>query len=80
LQCEVYLGPQEDQKPGIKEVTDGDNIKIGSIELEFILTPGLSADCLAVALKENGEAKFLFPSELFLLNDVTKPDNTLPKA
>jgi len=47
---------------------------LGAIEIEFILTPGLSLDNLAIALKIDGEKKFLFPSELLLLNEITKPD------
>ena len=59
--------------------TDGQNITLGAIELEITLTPGLTPDCLAIILKEDGVAKFLFPSELLLLHEVTKPDSTMPK-
>ena len=53
---------------------DGDNVRIGSLEVELRETPGHSPDSLSFLVRENGEPMAIFTGDLLFVNDVGRPD------
>jgi hydroxyacylglutathione hydrolase len=53
---------------------DGDRIKLGSVEVELLETPGHSPDSLSFLARENGRPIALFTGDLLFVNDVGRPD------
>jgi hydroxyacylglutathione hydrolase len=56
------------------DAKDGDRVKLGSIELEVLETPGHSPDSLSFLVRENGEPTVIFTGDLLFVNDVGRPD------
>lgn len=53
---------------------DGDRIRIGSIEVEMLETPGHSPDSLSFLVREGGQPSLVFTGDLLFVNDVGRPD------
>ncbi len=53
---------------------DGDRIKIGSLDLELLATPGHSPDSLSFLVREKEQPIALFTGDLLFVNDVGRPD------
>ena len=53
---------------------DGDRVKVGSLEVELLETPGHSPDSLSFLVRENGEPIAIFTGDLLFVGDVGRPD------
>jgi glyoxylase-like metal-dependent hydrolase (beta-lactamase superfamily II)/rhodanese-related sulfurtransferase len=53
---------------------DGMRIKLGSLELELLETPGHSPDSLSFLVREGNKPVALFTGDLLFVNDVGRPD------
>ncbi|MGH8094550.1 MAG: MBL fold metallo-hydrolase, partial [Chthoniobacterales bacterium] len=53
---------------------DGDRVKIGSLEVELIETPGHSPDSLSFLVREGGKPAAIFTGDLLFVGDVGRPD------
>ena len=53
---------------------DGDRVKIGSLEIELLETPGHSPDSFSFLVRENGQPTTVFTGDLLFVNDVGRPD------
>jgi glyoxylase-like metal-dependent hydrolase (beta-lactamase superfamily II)/rhodanese-related sulfurtransferase len=53
---------------------DGRHVKVGSLDVELLETPGHSPDSLSFLVRENGEPVAVFTGDLLFVNDVGRPD------
>ncbi|MEO8440516.1 MAG: MBL fold metallo-hydrolase [Spartobacteria bacterium] len=53
---------------------DGERVKVGSLEVELLETPGHSPDSLSFLVRENGQPTAVFTGDLLFVNDVGRPD------
>ena len=53
---------------------DGDRVKIGSLEVELLETPGHSPDSLSFLVHEDGKPTTIFTGDLLFVGDVGRPD------
>jgi glyoxylase-like metal-dependent hydrolase (beta-lactamase superfamily II) len=53
---------------------DGERVKIGSLEVELLETPGHSPDSFSFLVRENGQPATVFTGDLLFVNDVGRPD------
>jgi glyoxylase-like metal-dependent hydrolase (beta-lactamase superfamily II)/rhodanese-related sulfurtransferase len=53
---------------------DGQRIKVGSLEVEMLETPGHSPDSLSFLVREGGKPTVVFTGDLLFVNDVGRPD------
>ncbi len=53
---------------------DGDRIRVGSLEIEMLETPGHSPDSLSFLVREAGQPVAVFTGDLLFVNDVGRPD------
>ena len=53
---------------------DGARVKIGSLEVELLETPGHSPDSFSFLVLENGQPTTVFTGDLLFVNDVGRPD------
>lgn len=53
---------------------DGERVRVGSLEVELLETPGHSPDSLSFLVRENGRATTVFTGDLLFVNDVGRPD------
>lgn len=53
---------------------DGQRIRIGSLEIEILETPGHSPDSLSFLVREGGQPVLVFTGDLLFVNDVGRPD------
>ena len=53
---------------------DGDRVKVGSLEVELLETPGHSPDSLSFLVRENREPIAIFTGDLLFVGDVGRPD------
>jgi len=53
---------------------DGEFVKLGSLEVELLETPGHSPDSLSFLVRENGQPTAVFTGDLLFVNDVGRPD------
>lgn len=53
---------------------DGHRVKIGSLEVELLETPGHSPDSLSFLIHEDGRPTTIFTGDLLFVNDVGRPD------
>lgn len=53
---------------------DGDVLKLGSVELHAMNTPGHSPDSISILLTENGNQMALFSGDTLFVGDVGRPD------
>jgi len=57
---------------------DGEKVKLGSLEVELLETPGHSPDSLSFLVRENGRPVVVFTGDLLFVNDVGNVITTLP--
>ena len=55
-------------------VRDGQRIRVGSLEIEMLETPGHSPDSLSFLVRESGQPTVIFTGDLLFVNDVGRPD------
>ncbi len=72
--AKIYLSHHAPAKYEHVAAHDGDRLKIGSLELELLETPGHSPDSLSFLVRENGRPTVLFTGDLLFVNDVGRPD------
>ncbi len=53
---------------------DGQQVKIGSLDVELLETPGHSPDSLSFLVRQNREPVAIFTGDLLFVNDVGRPD------
>src|SRR5688572_11407274 len=53
---------------------DGQRIRIGSLEVEMLETPGHSPDSLSFLVREAGQPILVFTGDLLFVSDVGRPD------
>ena len=53
---------------------DGQRIRVGSLEIEVLETPGHSPDSLSFFVRESGQPTTLFTGDLLFVDDVGRPD------
>ncbi len=53
---------------------DGQHIRIGSLDVEMLETPGHSPDSLSFLVRESGQPTVIFTGDLLFVNDVGRPD------
>jgi glyoxylase-like metal-dependent hydrolase (beta-lactamase superfamily II)/rhodanese-related sulfurtransferase len=53
---------------------DGERIRVGSLEIEMLETPGHSPDSLSFLVREGGQPTVIFTGDLLFVNDVGRPD------
>jgi len=72
--AKVYLSHLAPAKYDRVAAKDGDRIKLGSLDVELLETPGHSPDSLSFLVRENGRPVALFTGDLLFVNDVGRPD------
>jgi len=53
---------------------DGQRIRVGSLEVEMMETPGHSPDSLSFLVRAGGQPALVFTGDLLFVNDVGRPD------
>jgi glyoxylase-like metal-dependent hydrolase (beta-lactamase superfamily II)/rhodanese-related sulfurtransferase len=66
-----HLAPVNYEHAAVK---DGDRVRVGSLEVELLETPGHSPDSLSFLIRENGQPTVIFTGDLLFVNDVGRPD------
>ena len=72
--AKVYVSHLAPAKYEHVAAKDGDRIKLGSLEVEFLETPGHSPDSLSFLVRENVRPIAIFTGDLLFVNDVGRPD------
>ena len=72
--AKVYVSHLAPAKYEHVPAKDGDRIRIGSLEVELLETPGHSPDSLSFLVHENGGPTVIFTGDLLFVNDVGRPD------
>lgn len=72
--AKIYLSHVAPAKYERVAARDGEKVKIGSLEVELLETPGHSPDSLSFLVRENGQPVALFTGDLLFVNDVGRPD------
>jgi hydroxyacylglutathione hydrolase len=70
----VYVSHLAPAKYAHVAARDGDRIKLGSLEVELLETPGHSPDSLSFLVRENARPLAIFTGDLLFVNDVGRPD------
>ena len=72
--AKVYVSHLAPAKYQHVDGKDGDRIKLGSVEVELLETPGHSPDSLSFLVREKGAPIAIFTGDLLFVNDVGRPD------
>src|SRR5580765_2626834 len=72
--AKIYVSHLAPTKYKRVSVRDGDIIRIGSLEIQAIETPGHSPDSLSFLVKENGKPLSVFTGDTLFVGDVGRPD------
>ncbi len=72
--AQVYVSRLAPAKYEHVAAKDGDRLKIGSLEVELLETPGHSPDSLSFLVRENDRPTAIFTGDLLFVNDVGRPD------
>ena len=72
--AKIYVSHLAPAKYDRVEAEDGDRIKIGSLEVELLETPGHSPDSLSFLVREKDQPIAIFTGDLLFVNDVGRPD------
>ena len=72
--AKIYVSHLAPAKYQHVDARDGDRVKLGSIEVELLETPGHSPDSLSFLVRENGKPTAIFTGDLLFVNDVGRPD------
>lgn len=66
-----YLAPAKYKRTALR---DGEIVRIGSLEMEAMETPGHSPDSLSFLVKENGKPVSVYTGDTLFVGDVGRPD------
>src|SRR5436305_5543369 len=66
-----HLAPAKYQREAIR---DGEVIRVGSLEIQAMETPGHSPDSLSFLVKEKGKPNSVFTGDTLFVGDVGRPD------
>jgi hydroxyacylglutathione hydrolase len=72
--AEIVYGSKANTKFPTHKVTDGDELKIGKINLKFFETPGHTPEGICVLAQATGETAKLFTGDTLFIGDVGRPD------
>src|SRR3982751_6108154 len=72
--AKIYVSHLAPVKYDCVAAKDGDRIKIGSLDVELVETPGHSPDSLSFLVHEDGKPLAIFTGDLLFVNDVGRPD------
>ncbi|MEO5720023.1 MAG: MBL fold metallo-hydrolase [Chthoniobacterales bacterium] len=72
--AKVYVSHLAPAKYEHVAARDGDKVKLGSIEVELLETPGHSPDSLSFLVRERDQPVAIFTGDLLFVNDVGRPD------
>ena len=72
--AKIYVSRHAPAKYEHVTASDGDRIKLGSLEVELLETPGHSPDSLSFLVREQGKPVVIFTGDLLFVNDVGRPD------
>ena len=72
--AKVYISHLAPVKYEHVPAKDGDRVKVGSLEVELLGTPGHSPDSLSFLVREKGKPVAVFTGDLLFVNDVGRPD------
>ena len=72
--AKVYVSYRAPANYEHEDGTDGQQIKIGLLEVELLETPGHSPDSLSFVVRENAQPVAVFTGDLLFVNDVGRPD------
>ena len=72
--AKIYISHLAPAKYEHVAAKDGDRVKIGSLEVELLETPGHSPDSFSFLVREDGQPTTVFTGDLLFVNDVGRPD------
>jgi len=72
--AKIYVSHLAPAKYQHVDAKDGDRLKIGSLDVELMETPGHSPDSLSFLVHEGGKPVAIFTGDLLFVNDVGRPD------
>ena len=72
--AKVYVSHLAPAKYEHVAARDGDKVKLGSLEVELLETPGHSPDSLSFLVREDDKPIAVFTGDLLFVNDVGRPD------
>ena len=72
--AQVYVSHHAPAKYERVAARDGERVKVGSLEVELLETPGHSPDSLSFLVREGGKPTAVFTGDLLFVNDVGRPD------
>jgi hydroxyacylglutathione hydrolase len=72
--AKVYVSHLAPAKYQHVDGKNGDQIKVGSLDVELLETPGHSPDSLSFLVREGGRPVAIFTGDLLFVNDVGRPD------
>ena len=72
--AKIYVSHAAPAKYDRVAARDGQRIRIGSLEVELLETPGHSPDSLSFLVREAGRPTAVFTGDLLFVNDVGRPD------
>ncbi len=72
--AEIIYGQRANTTFPTHKVKDGDELKIGSINLKFFETPGHTPEGITILAESKGETQKLFTGDTLFIGDVGRPD------
>lgn len=72
--AKIYVSHVAPAKYAHVDASDHDRVKVGSLDVELLETPGHSPDSLSFLIHENGKPVAIFTGDLLFVNDVGRPD------
>jgi glyoxylase-like metal-dependent hydrolase (beta-lactamase superfamily II) len=72
--AKIYTSHRAPVKYDRLPARDGQRVRIGSLEIELLETPGHSPDSLSFLVREGGKPVVVFTGDLLFVNDVGRPD------
>jgi glyoxylase-like metal-dependent hydrolase (beta-lactamase superfamily II)/rhodanese-related sulfurtransferase len=72
--AKIYVSHLAPAKYLRQTLRDGDLLRIGSLEVQTLETPGHSPDSLSFLVKQNGKPLSLFTGDTLFVGDVGRPD------
>jgi glyoxylase-like metal-dependent hydrolase (beta-lactamase superfamily II)/rhodanese-related sulfurtransferase len=72
--AKVYVSHLAPARYEHEDGKDGQQVRVGSLQVELLETPGHSPDSLSFLVRENGRPIAVFTGDLLFVNDVGRPD------
>jgi hydroxyacylglutathione hydrolase len=72
--AKIIYGQRANTKFPTLKIKDGDELKVGKINLEFFETPGHTPEGICVLAESKGETAKLFTGDTLFIGDVGRPD------